>query len=49
MTKQGFNPKTGETTATQRISLTVDMELPMRGEYSLFIAQRLEQTQNKQD
>ena len=35
--KEGFNPKTGATTMTQRRQIYVDMELPMKDEYAAFL------------
>lgn len=35
--KEGFNPKTGEKTATLRRQIHVDMELPMKEEYEIFL------------
>lgn len=40
--KKGFNPKENTETITTRKTIKIDMELPMRDEYSLFIAQLLE-------
>ncbi|MDR3229388.1 MAG: hypothetical protein LBT53_08270 [Puniceicoccales bacterium] len=39
--KTGLNPKTGTTTKTTRRRLKVDLELPMKNQYSLFLATRL--------
>ncbi|MBO4531357.1 MAG: hypothetical protein J5767_12055 [Paludibacteraceae bacterium] len=39
--KQGFNPKTGETETAERRALKVDYDLPIREEYSCFIANLL--------
>ncbi|MBR0098078.1 MAG: guanylyltransferase [Synergistaceae bacterium] len=36
--KQGFNPVTGKTETAERRGLKVDYELPLRAEYSAFIA-----------
>lgn len=38
-TKQGFNPKTGETTTTTRNSLVIDEQLPLNEDYRQMIAQ----------
>jgi tRNA(His) guanylyltransferase len=35
--KEGFNPKTKETVVTMRRQIHVDMQLPMRDEYSAFV------------
>lgn len=40
--KEGFNPKTNEKVTVQRRELFTDMELPMREEYSQFIADLVE-------
>ena len=39
--KQGFNPVTGKTEIAERRALKVDDELPIREEYSNFIAELL--------
>ena len=36
--KQGFNPVTGKTETAERRELKVDYELPLRADYSAFIA-----------
>ncbi len=41
--KQGFNPKTGKTETAIRRGLKVDLELPLREEYALFLAGLLSQ------
>lgn len=38
-TKQGFNPKTGETTTTTRNSLIIDEQLPLSEDYRQMMAQ----------
>ncbi len=40
-TKQGFNPVAGEVVSTERRTLKIDRELPLREEYAAFIADRL--------
>lgn len=35
--KEGFNPKTGEKTATQRRQIHVDMDLPIKEQYETFL------------
>ncbi len=40
--KAGFNPKTNEPVESKRRTLKIDFELPMRDEYSSFIANLLE-------
>ena len=39
--KQGFNPVTGKTETAERRALKVDEEIPIREEYSEFIANLL--------
>jgi tRNA(His) guanylyltransferase len=40
--KEGFNPKTNEQVISKRRQLKVDMELPMKDEYSKFILDKIE-------
>ncbi len=40
--RPGFNPKTNQNVTVQRRELYIDMELPMREEYSSFIAKLVE-------
>ena len=48
--RQGFNPKTNETTSYTRRTLHVDMELPIGQEYSAMIARIVEvEDSNKWD
>jgi tRNA(His) 5'-end guanylyltransferase len=39
--KQSTNPKTGETVIAKRRRIKVDMELPMKENYSKFIEERI--------